>query len=517
MFITNDKNNRTQYKYAVFSTLLFGLVSHGMGLFNKYSNHDDLHYFFTGGVTFISGRWMLYWIERLEKLFAGTGLFSLPVFNGFIVIFCIAVSLCLLIDLFNIRSNAFCIMLSGIMVSIPVITCMFGYMFTAHYFGISLLAAVTGAYLILKYDKWYTYAAGILLLTCSAGIYQGFIPTIVSVFLLRMIREAYESGDPSRQKFLLKKTAIALVSGILFIGLYIFLMNFFLKRYGLELNDYKGMNSYTEVSFSKYLDRIVFAFREFFALSHMDTFYDINLRPGLVRHLYIFSLVMFFPFYGILVFSKRKQIFTVIYMLVCLALIPLAVNFIFIMTDPQDCYAMMLYGKAIFYLFFVWCLENGSKLLSGKWSRAAGSIAVLILGLIVTAYWRFDNACYLRMDLIQTQTFRFFTTLVTRIQSTEGYQSYDYVSYIDYPNPDFFDNTVVELTEFDSIRIPPYFNFNNTVKDPVWKEFLRIWCNFSPHEIDQSYFVDLPEVKAMPHYPNDGSIRIIDGTVVVKF
>ena len=144
---------KKQYIWAVISTFFFGLISQGMGLFNKYSNHDDLHYFFTGGVTFISGRWMLYWIERLEKLFSGTGLFSLPLFNGFIVIICIAAGLCLLISLFKIRSAVLCILLAGIMVTIPVITCMFGYMFIAHYFGIALLLAVLGPYLILKYDK----------------------------------------------------------------------------------------------------------------------------------------------------------------------------------------------------------------------------------------------------------------------------------------------------------------------------------------------------------------------------
>ena len=513
----HSHNNRTQYKYAVFSTLLFGLVSQGMGMFNKFSNHDDLHYFFTGGVTFTSGRWMLYWAERLEKLLAGTGLFSLPLFNSFIVIFCIAASLCLLIDLFSIRSKIFCVMLAGIMVSIPSVTCLFGYMFTAHYFGISLLLAVLGAYLVLEYEKWYTYAAGILLMTISAGIYQAFIPTMICIFLFRLIQEAYECDTSARQKYLIRKTAAALLSGVIFLSLYFLLMNFFLKLYGLQLNDYKGMDSLANVTITDYWKRINFAYREFLTLPHESTFYDINIRPGIIPQLYIILLVIFLFICGCLVRAKRNNIFLMIYMLICFALIPLAVNFIFVMTDPLDGYALMVYGKAIFFVILVWSFENAFKLLPGKVNFFLKNIVIFIFSLIIFIYCRFDNACYLRMELVQTQMNRFFTTLVTRIQSVEGYDSYAYVSYLNDPNPGFFDNSTQELPEFDSIRIPPYYSFETSAQDPVWKEFLRIWCNFAPHEVDQSYFLDLPEVKAMPHYPNDGSIRMINGTVVVKF
>lgn len=508
---------KKQYICAVISTFFFGLVSQGIGMFNKFSNHDDLHYFFTGGVTFSSGRWMLYWAERLEKLLSGTGLFSLPLFNSSVVILCIAASLCLLIDLFGIRSKILCIMLAGIMVSFPSVTCLFGYMFTAHYFGISLLLAVLGSYLILEYDKWYAYAAGILLMTLSAGIYQAFIPIMICIFLFRLIREAYECDSSARQKYLIRKTAAALLSGIIFFGLYILLMNLFLRLYGIQLNDYKGMDSLANVTIAEYWNRIIFAYREFLTLPHESTFYDINIRPGIIPQLYIILLVMFLFVYGCLVRTKRNNLFLTIYMLVCFALIPLAVNFIFVMTDPLDGHALMVYGKAIFFVILAWVFENGSELLPGRVSFFMKNSAVFIFSLILFIYCRFDNACYLRMELVQTQMIRFFTTLVTRIQSTEGYNSYAYVSYIDYPNPGFFDNSTQEMSEFDSIRIPPYYSFETSVQDPVWRQFLRIWCNFAPHEIDQSYFLDLPEVKEMPHYPNDGSIKMIDGTVVVKF
>ena len=504
------------YKYSFLSTVIFGIFSLVLGLFNKYSNHDDLMYFFTGGATFTSGRWMLYWIERLEKMLNGNGLFSLPVINGGLTILCIAFVLCLLVNLFELKSLAVIAALGGILVSIPVVTCMFGYMFTSHFFGISLLFAVSGAWLILKKEKWFYIASGIILMILSVGIYQAYIPTILCVFLFGLIKQTYESVTREMRLELYKKTGIVILSIFLFFAAYIGLMLFFLERYGLQLSSYRGMDSAVNVTFNEYLQRILFAYKEFFAIPSGSAYYDINLRPGIIQPLYLILLVVFMCFYALLIYSHRKKISS-LFLFILLLLVPAAVNFIFIMSDPETSYAMMLYGKAVFFVFWAWIFEQGMRMLRPGVSHIVKNIAIVILFVIVFVYARFDNVCYLRMDLIQTQAIRYFTSLVTRIQSTEGYNSFQYVSYINSPKPDFTDNSINEISEFENIRIPPYFDFLHTVGDSVWREYLRLWCGFSPHEIDQAYFENIPEVKQMPHYPDEGSIKIIDETVVVKF
>jgi hypothetical protein len=44
-----------------------------------------------------------------------------------------------------------------------------------------------------------------------------------------------------------------------------------------------------------------------------------------------------------------------------------------------------------------------------------------------------------------------------------------------------------------------------------------IWCGYTAHEVDSSYFVNNPEVQEMPRYPDEGSIKVIDDTLIVKF
>lgn len=43
------------------------------------------------------------------------------------------------------------------------------------------------------------------------------------------------------------------------------------------------------------------------------------------------------------------------------------------------------------------------------------------------------------------------------------------------------------------------------------------WNGFNPVTIDQTEFENSPIVKNMPCYPDDGSIKVINNVVVVKF
>ena len=70
---------------AFCSTLIFGLLAHGMGLFNKFSHHDDILLLFGTGTTFTSGRWMLHVLGWLEECLFGPSHYSMPLYNG---VFC---------------------------------------------------------------------------------------------------------------------------------------------------------------------------------------------------------------------------------------------------------------------------------------------------------------------------------------------------------------------------------------------------------------------------------------------
>lgn len=69
---------------------------------------------------------------------------------------------------------------------------------------------------------------------------------------------------------------------------------------------------------------------------------------------------------------------------------------------------------------------------------------------------------------------------------------------------------------FDDLDLPTYKGeliFN----DYAWKETMELWCGFAPELGDAAEFEGNAEVASMPCYPEQGSIRCIDGKIVVKF
>lgn len=116
------KVNESLLKTVLCSATFWGLLAHGMVLFNKYSFHDDARYFNDVGVTYKSGRWMLGILGSLSANLLGSKNYSLPVVNGTITILCIAAIVYLLADSLRIQSKPLVILLCGSMVTFPSVT-----------------------------------------------------------------------------------------------------------------------------------------------------------------------------------------------------------------------------------------------------------------------------------------------------------------------------------------------------------------------------------------------------------
>lgn len=503
-----------QLKSAFLGTVVFGIISQGMGLFNKYSMDDDLQYFFLDDTSLVLkyGRWVWYLMIKAEKKLLGST-YSLPIFNGLIVILTIAFIACLIVDLMNIRSTVLCILVGGIMVSIPSITHLLGDMYLAHHFAAALLFSVAGPYLILKKDHWSTYAVGTAMMICSTAIYQAYIPVMTAVFLFSFIKRIIDADSYEQMKIVFRKFIRVFLCSVMFITLY-FLITYAINRhYGIVLSDIKGISEMGKTPLNVYFQRLIAAYTEFFFPTQNRLY---NVFPGFLLYLNYSSIVLTILLCGAMLYRVRKEPVRLVTLCLLFLLVPLAVNFIFVIVDRAYCYVLMLYGKAMFFVFFAWILERTVGNLDTRVGKSFKGICLGVLSIVVFLYCRYDNICYLQMELLQTQAIRYFTTLITRIQSTEGYDSWKYVSYIGKPDPGRNDNSIEPIPELDNIMFFPYWGLKNTLQGP-WKDYMKLWCGYSAHETDQSYFIDRPEVQAMPHYPAEGSIKVIDDTIVVKF
>ena len=196
-----------------------------------------------------------------------------------------------------------------------------------------------------------------------------------------------------------------------------------------------------------------------------------------------------------------------------LALVPLGCNFIFLMSE--EIHSLMVYGQVMQAVLLVMLADRTEipVLHLNRWMHRG---AVLLLALCGIMCFRYDNQCYLKVVFQQQEAITWNTTLVTRIESAEGYTDELPVAFVN--RESMQDHNLHNMTEFDFLTLSTYDqNIREYLNDWAWESFLARWCGFEPKTAAPETVADWPEVQAMPSYPDDGSILIIRDVVVVKF
>lgn len=499
-----------QIRTAGLSALIFGILAHGTALFQKLSFHDDIRFLFDVGGTVTSGRWMLHLLAWLEKIFYLDGHFSLPMYNGFLGILCIAAAACLLTDLLKLRSLGCCAALGCAMVAFPAITGLFAYVYTLHFYMFAMLAAVLAAWLLCRVNRWWAWAAAIVLGGCSVGVYQAYFPLIPAILILDDLRTALETDQPLSG--FLKRVLIQLVCMAAAMGFYLLANRYFLNRFQVEMLNYMGLSEVGTATLSDYLARLGRAYREFF-LPSRGTEWD--MYPGRLYTFYQIMLLGDLLLAGrLLARAWKKSRIRCLLAAVLLAAFPAGVNLIFVM--GEEIHGLMTYAQVLQVLLFLFLLDRNRDFRLPSLRRVLAGASALVLGLSCLLYARYANECYLKITFEQQEAISWFTTLITQIKSSEDYRADRPVLFLN--GRKVTDPTVTHIPEFDSITIMPYqFTTQEFLSDYAWVSVMERWCGFTPVYSWDYELEELPEVKALPHYPDPGSIQVVQDVLIVNF
>lgn len=495
-----------RYRAAFVSSLISGIIAHGMALFNHFYYHDDIAQLVGFGVGPVSsGRWFTSLLELLEEKITFTpGWYTtcVPLLNGLISILLIACVSCLLIKFLDIKSIVSVIIISCILCVFPSITCSFGYMSNAPYFMFGLLLGVTGTIMLCDNGKSLgRVLVGILLMVLCISIYQAYIPFMLTLFLMALVKEIIQNPDTKLNDTIRKGLQYVLFA-IVAAMLYFLTVKLSLLITGRELSSYKGANDWS-LNPLDYLKRIQTAYWRFFIPDHS---LFLHRRFIFIIEL-LFVVASVFTCWG--VFKKNRCNGVVVAILLCF--FPFAMNFIYIMCPYDTIYAMMLYANTLMFVLLVSFGENYYAF-SPKIGRWINILSIVACSIMIYMFVLFDNMCYMKADLCRHQAISYFTTLVSQIKGTPGYSADMKVAFI---NEQAIKDPTVEDT-FYWIMLPPYWSTEEYINDYQWRDYMKLWCGYSPSEADPDEFNSLPEVIKMPPYPNSGSIAVINGTVVVK-
>lgn len=479
-------------KTALVSAALFSLAAYMFVFTNKLLNLDEIAGLFGKGETLSSGRWALYLTSFIFPDY------SMPWINGLLCVLMLSVSAAVIVSLLEIASPIRQALFAGLFVVFPSQIITFSYMFTCAPYALAVLMAVLSVRFTLKGGKK-GCVFGVLLLCLSLGIYQAYITLCASLYVAYFIRAVLtEKSDGGS---ILKKGMGCIASMLLSLALY-YIINKLVMRFAVtDYNSYASAAMNTDLrSMLKGLRVAVTAFLGYF---YKGYYHLAPTKFSMLLHTFALLIAA-----GCIILwlvrgkaGKDKKVL----LIVLLALFPISVNCIYIISSQR--HTLMLLGFTSVYALIIIIAETAG-------SKKAGSVLNICLALMLACNIFWSNGIYLKMKLEYEQAYGFYSTLISRVKSTEGYDADTMLVIIG----DADDKNLVSHTdEIDTSDIVGLMEGLINIYSRY--DFIKYYVGYDYNPIDWDGWAELDaqeEVSEMPLYPYDGSVRKIGDYMVVR-
>lgn len=490
-------------KTVFVSVFLCGLLAHLFVFTNIIPNFDGISRVYEEQQMTLAGRWSLHYATLLNWCT------QMPMVIGVLSNFFLALSGVVIVRMLRIRSSLLAGIWGGIYAVFPAIADTYAYTFTASAYCIAVFLAVLGVYLAKK-GKWWTIAAGAALLAFAMGIYQAYATVAIVLCVLLVLRLL---AEPEQEIGTIFKTGICyvvfLVAGAV---LYYVMLLVFLKVKDLQMWSYLGMS---DINQGYPFHLLPTALKQSYAQVGQFFFGGAN---GLDSPLFLAVNVLLVLLSGVLVFGTVKggKLYKAPVklggMLVLLALLPLAVNFVQIISPMSEPRLLMKFSFVYLYLLPVILLDRVEL-------RGRSCMALTLTGALLVSslyFWEYDNLLYTMLDHAHRSTLSYVTRMVTRVESCAGYEYGMPIVVIGGFPSDKYDT---DIETFQVVRSESAFSSSVIPLNKHIYYYMNDWLNVPAKEPADELCLALTateEFKNMPLYPNDGSVQIIDGCVVVK-
>lgn len=509
-------------KYCFISSVFFGILSYLYFFTNTLNNYDNIVVTPSGyGTGTSSGRWFLTELgDFIGKIW---GNYNIPIFNGIISILILAVTSCLIIEIFKVKNKWLCILIGGITISFPTIASTMIFSYTVGYYSLAIFFVVLGNYIIKEF-KMLGFILGVLLFSLSLGIYQAYYPLCAAIFLLILIKMCIDSSYTYKEIILTGfKFLLSLVVGYI---LYKLFLQYCLYKDNIELSSYQGIDQMGKISISLLPTQIKEIFNSIIQLTFKDylsiSATKIVQYSFLSLYIIIFAALILFIRNNIL---NKYSILKTILLIIFLILLPIAINFIIIMVPSGKIYTLtQMAFVCIFYLAIMLVdnldkcnLLNYKSIILNKFNInkiLLFSTIAIVFTTIINYIWQ-NNGNYYSLYYRNRQIENYYQTLYTRIKSLENYTQDKYIYFVgDNIYDETFNNFKWKNTPFkyggNSLSLGSY-NSGSIIGNYLGYSFNQIGKD------TEIYIKYKSEIEKMDNYPNDNSIKIIDNNVFVRF
>ena len=370
---------------------------------------------------------------------------------------------------------------------------------------LSLFLAVLAVYLAVTFRRGWIPA--IVLLAVSMGLYPTYVQVATSLLVLWLIKMSVETVHPSLViRSGLKAAAILVAGGLLYLiclkAVYFYTGITPSRTYNSSFNiGYLSLLAFPRLIYGAYKQVLYFFFLP-------ETFF-----PLLTGACNLCLVVLTVP----LVIRKLRQSRNWWITLVLLVLLPLSVNYVYVLSN-SFVRPWMVFSFTMLYVAILLFIEMDRS----PDRRIVKTTSHVLAFLVVFSAILYSNQMYLKKNLDEQATLSYMTRVIDRIEMTEGYEPavtpVAFVGKINEspirPQRDWQKSVMNHAKEsssvFDSFSIAYYGSFYLYFKMVLGYPINTVLPD------RQQEIAALPEVAQMPVFPDKGSCKTIDGILVVK-
>jgi len=491
-------------KYAWRSTFFWGILTYAYAFLNFMLSHDSMNEIESPGKWKIMlGRFMSPVYHRFVR-----GEMVLPWLSGMLSLVFLALVIYVLARMAKIQDSAAVFLTAGMVVTSPAVFVLAGtyiHDMDANMMGILLAAAAVWAW---RSEKKLLLVPGALCISLSVGMYQSFLSVAVVLIMVFSIMDLAD-GRESQKVFLHGMEAVAMAAAGMIV--YVVMMKVTCRLTHLELVS-TGYNSITNIlseeTYSNLFTNLVRAYGDFLKTLLFQKF-------GHADGLNIAQCVVYGGTLCALVYcsvKNRISVLAALMMAALLGLVPVGVHLSMLANKgyAHDLMKCGMISVSLLAVFAVCPLRKEMKPV--RWG------AWLVMGCMALVSWQYvvdANQLFFKKHMSSQASL----SMMTRI--TEDMEEHE--EYVRYKTPVMFVGTLNDQLNANNV-IPMVSGYMGADALPISEEYIypiyyqyimQLRINLCDDQRKAELRAD-DRVKQMPVYPQEGSIQMIDDTLVVK-
>lgn len=491
---------------AFFACIITGYLVHLYAFTNIVPCSDGLSRVYDPQQMTVSGRWFLHYASMLN------GFTQMPAVIGLLSMLLLGAAAALTVGLLHVRSRSLGGVCGAVMAAFPCLGYTFLYMFTASAYCLAIFMAVLAVQLAVRGKGWFVPA--VLLLAMAMGTYQAYAAMSIALSVLVVIEFLTRPEATLRGTLRLGGRLVAFLA--LGAAAYYGILQIFLRVKHVQLLSYLGMDTVmTHYPLAKLPSLLVTTYKQvlaFFFIPGSANAYNTPVLSVLNALLLAAAAVS-------LVAALRRdrllrQPWRVLLLLVLILLFPLAINFGQIMSPYSAPTPIMKYAFVLVYLAALLMLDKCDGCIPRP--KAAGIAGAVCVCALLVCFLQTNNLLYTASAQAHRATQSYLTRMMTRVEDCDGYTPGMEVVIIG-TIPDAQMHSAIESYAQVSHYSVPIHQVAPLNKHLYY--YLNDWLSIPIEEPSQETMAAVAgsdAFAAMPLYPQQGSVKVLDGRVVVK-